>query len=275
MNDKTKDEDKKISKHEFYFETPLYTIIKNEILEENIFEGDVDAFVSGFDTTFNISKNNIDSYGKPILFNPYPAALSVIHEKWSHNIIFVTLKCVRKKIVKLRFFIYQDEEKTIKIGQHPSLADIQFSEIDRKYNKFLSKEEIKEFKRAIGLVAHGTGVGSFVYLRRIFENLIYNEFNKHEKDVDIIKKDFSKKRMEEKVEILKEYLPSHLIEMKTLYSILSKGIHKLSEEECLKYFSILKLAIELILDQKIEIEKKEKKDKEVKKQLQIIKQKIK
>jgi len=41
MNDKIKDENKKISKHNFYFETPLYTIIKNEILEENIFEGDV------------------------------------------------------------------------------------------------------------------------------------------------------------------------------------------------------------------------------------------
>jgi hypothetical protein len=58
--------------------------------------------------------------------------------------------------------------------------------------------------------------------------------------------------MEDKVEILKEFLPSQLVEAKSIYGILGKGVHELTEEECLKYFPPLKLSIELILNQKIE-----------------------
>ena len=42
----------------------------------------------------------------------------------------------------------------------------------KKYRKILGKEKYGEFGRAVGLYTHGIGIGSYVYLRRIFENLI-------------------------------------------------------------------------------------------------------
>jgi hypothetical protein len=58
--------------------------------------------------------------------------------------------------------------------------------------------------------------------------------------------------MVEKIELLQSYLPPLLIEMKFIYSIMSKGVHSLSEEECLEYFKPLRVGIELILEQKLE-----------------------
>jgi hypothetical protein len=34
------------------------------------------------------------------------------------------------------------------------------------------RKRYKKFTKGLGLAAHGVGIGSFVYLRRIFENLI-------------------------------------------------------------------------------------------------------
>ena len=81
--------------------------------------------------------------------------------------------------------------------------------------------------------------------------------------------------MVDKVELLKNYLPNQLLEMKNVYKVLSKGVHELSEQECLKYFPALKLSIELILEQKIEMEAKRKQDEEVKRQLEEINKEIK
>lgn len=262
MENKKQEEIKIISKHEFYFETPIYDVVQNNELEDNILFGNVDAFSAknGFETTYQIYFEKMDEK---------------YHSKgYFHNFYKTVLTCKRRENDILRFFIYKDNEVTIKFGQCPSLADIQFSEIDKKYNGILPYKDMAEFKRAIGLVSHGIGVGSFVYLRRIFENLIYNTFNNYKQSISVNKEDFLKKRIEEKIEILKEYLPSQLIEMKSVYAILSKGIHELEEEECLRYFPALKLSIELILDQKIEMEIKRKKDIEVKKQIQAINQEL-
>ena len=58
--------------------------------------------------------------------------------------------------------------------------------------------------------------------------------------------------MDQKISKLKAYLPSFLVENKSLYSILGKGIHQLSEDKCLDAFPVIKLGIELILDEKLE-----------------------
>lgn len=47
-------------------------------------------------------------------------------------------------------------------------------------------------------------------------------------------------------------LPDFLVKNRDLYGILSKGIHELSEDECLSYFDPVKAALELILDQALE-----------------------
>ena len=83
------------------------------------------------------------------------------------------------------------------------------------------------------------------------------------------------KRVEEKIGLLKSYLPNFLVENKNLYSILSKGIHSLDEQECLMYFPIMKIGIQLMLDEKIEQMQKDETLKIAKEEIQNITNKLK
>ncbi len=266
-DEETKEEATILSKHDFYFETSLYEVVKLSELEKGAFHGDVDAYSAknSSDTTYSINTEEIDCWDD---WNP--SRTSNVRT----GFFLITLTCKRKNNDVLRFTIFRSKEITMKIGQWPSLADLQFAEIGKKYDGVLPEEDLKNLKKAIGLVAHGAGAGSFVYLRRIFENLIFETFKNNISVISTKEADFKTKRMEDKVEILKEFLPSQLVEMKSIYGILGKGVHELTEEECLKYFSPLKLSIELILDQKIEETKKKQRDADVKKQLQGIHQQL-
>lgn len=256
-----------LSKHDFYFETSLYELVDTNLLEEKPFSGDVDAYSAknSTDTTYSVNMVAVDTW-----------------TEWSDSsyisvgFYLITLKCKRKDNDILRFVVFFNKVKSVamKVGQYPSLADLQFAEIGKKYDKVLPDEDLKNLKKAIGLVAHGAGAGSFVYLRRIFENLIFEAFKVNTSTLNIEESDFKVQRMEEKVETLKLFLPSQLLEMKSIYPILSKGVHELSEEDCLRYFAPLKLSIELILDQKIKNKVEKDRDVEVKKQLQNIHQEL-
>jgi hypothetical protein len=259
--EKDKNTVKKITKHQLYFELPMYEEVQDENLEEDIFKGDVDAYnpIGNFDTTYSITLSRIGDR-----YSDYYSYYSVI------------LTCKRNGSDKLRFFLFNNPEndKWVKVGQFPSLADLQFSEIGKKYNKLLPRDDLQEFKKAIGLAAHGVGAGSFVYLRRIFENLINETFDEHKKIIRIPEEEFRLKKMSEKVESIKQYLPSQLVEMKSVYGVLSSGVHELTEQQCLAYFPALRLSIELILDQKIDMDTKKKRDDSVKKEISEISQKI-
>lgn len=71
----------------------------------------------------------------------------------------------------LDYIVLAYGNKLKKIGQFPSVADLIFPEL-KEYRKVMTEEDGKEFKRAVGLFASGIGIGSFVYLRRIFECII-------------------------------------------------------------------------------------------------------
>jgi len=243
-----KEEHKTISRHEFYFETPLYDVIAITQFEDDIHSGDIDAYSAKneIDTTYTVRSIEVGGYSFEGFYK-------------------ITLTCKRKSNDVLRFFVYDNDEMVVKLGQLPSLADLQYAEIGKKYDKILSGQDLHDLKKAIGLMAHGAGAGSLVYLRRIFENIIWNTYNNHKSTLGIIEPEFLKKRMDEKVDFLKDFLPSQLVEMKGIYGILSKGVHELSEKECLAYFPALKLSIILILDQKIEEDVRQKKNSDTKK----------
>ena len=245
---------------EFIFNTPLYHRIKGEeedtLLQE--LEGDlrVDGYNSqrGIDSTYTISsklqcRNNYGSYSLRHIPFEYP-------EVW-----FMTLKCGRYGDT-LDLILYFDEadHSIQKVGQYPSIADIHIAQI-KQYNKVLPKEDLKEFTRAIGLAANGVGIGSFVYLRRIFENLIFEAYNTAKNNGAIDEEKFKRLRIDERIKELKHYLPNTLVEIAGVYGILSKGIHQLSEEECLAYFDAMRVGIEIILDDKLEQKKREEKRK--------------
>lgn len=160
----------------------------------------------------------------------------------------------------LDYIVLADNKTFRKIGQYPSFADLSFPELDQ-YTKVMSAEDRREFGRAMGLFASGIGAGSYVYLRRILERLLMQaKTNAGENIDDDI---FSSARVGEKITLLKDYLPAMLTSNPAIYGILSKGIHELSERDCIVFFPVLKDCIYMILDEWEDQRKKEEKEKSI------------
>lgn len=250
-----------VTPYDFYFETPLYSVIDNEQFTENILNCEVDAYSAEYDTDTTYDVSSAD-----------------VAESWHHeynNMRRVTLTNKRKDDDILIFFVYSNAEFTVKIGQLPSLASLQTAGISKKYRKQLGQKHYTAFTRAVGLAAHGVGAGSLVYLRRIFADLIDETYVKNKSKLELGDEEYKLLRMDERVTVLSEYLPSQLVEMKAVYGILSAGIHNLDEDECLTLFRPLKLSIELILDQHIKSKEEAAREKAVKAEVAKIQQELK
>lgn len=239
---------------DFFFNTPIYNPITIDTGNYDIFKQIIDKTVAkdfpGYnpfekiDSTFRVTTDLIPG-GSTYLENG--------------GFGTVRIKCKRTDVEFWYYILWQPKQKLLtKVGQYPSVADFHIYEI-KQYTKLLSSEKLKEFTRAIGLAANGVGIGSFVYLRRIFEHLITDAFVKAKYDGAVTEADFQKSRMDEKIDLLHSYLPTFLVDNKTMYSILSLGIHELDEQTCLAHFDTLRVGIEIILDEKLdELRKKEK-----------------
>lgn len=251
---------------EFFFNTPIYT--KINITEENIYDIEkilnIEIDFEGYNPILKTETTyKIYSYTSCNDFNPI---MKFFH---TSGVKYIKVKCKRSDDI-FDFFVKivknKSEHYIVKVGQTPSVADFHISEI-KKYNKILSKEKQSEFTRAIGLAANGVGIGSFVYLRRVFEHLIYETFEICKSEGIVTEEIFNKEKMSEKISLLSSHLPSFLVENKNMYSILSKGIHELDEEVCLQFFDALRVGIEIILDEKLEEFNKKKKMEEAKKKI--------
>ena len=158
----------------------------------------------------------------------------------------LTYRCTRDKGHAILFDLIVTDDKIIKIGQYPSVADLVIPEI-AKYKSVLGTQ-YRELSKAVDLFAHGIGIGSFVYLRRIIEKLVFDKYSEVADRISIPSEEFEHQKFDVKIETLKEFLPNILVENKNVYGIVSKGIHELSEDECLEMFPYVRAGIELILD---------------------------
>lgn len=253
--------------HTYYFELPLYAKVQYSENEENKI----------FDLMW--SEIGINAYNPTIRENTtyfigIPKSKHFVLSVYNGRIT-TDLYCSRTKEIVTVISFLDTKTKTIqKIGQYPSIANFHIAKI-KDYQKVLNPEKIKEFTRAIGLASNGVGIGSFVYLRRIFEHLLENEHQKAKLTDDWNDELYVRSKVVEKIELLKNNLPSFLVENKTLYGILSVGIHSLEENECLQYFETVKIGIELILDEELEKYRKEEKILDAKKKIGIVNQQIK
>ncbi|AUM11217.1 hypothetical protein [Ketobacter alkanivorans] len=130
------------------------------------------------------------------------------------------------------------------------------------------KDSLSELTKGVLLGSHDTAIGGFVYLRRVFEKLIKQAADHAISDGVISEDEFTPLRMNEKISAIREYLPSFIVEHPKLYSLLSKGVHELTEDECSRVFDVIKMSIEMILEQKLEDRNREKRLAEAKKQPQ-------
>ena len=191
--------------------------------------------------------------------------------------------CTKETSHQLSFFILLEENSICKIGQYPSYTDIQKPEL-KKYRNLLG-QFYPELNKAIGLYNSNIGIGSYVYLRRIIEKLVYDAYDNAKADNILDEQTFEYREdstgkkyrngTEEKIKLLKGYLPDLITENAAIYGVVSKGIHELTEEECLGFFPVLKDGIVMILEEVLQKKEKEKAEKNYKKALSLITQKIK
>ncbi|MDM1378174.1 hypothetical protein [Myroides marinus] len=188
------------------------------------------------------------------------------------NLSTITRKfvCVHSKTEPIKHFFsvsYKFENnKIIKVGQYPSINDL--TGLDLKKYKTINNDVYLELNKANGLFSHGVGIGSYTYLRRIIEKYIVNEkytnylksTGKTSEESEALTKNTYFK---DKVTTLKDELSDLLHGNDKIYGFLSKGIHGLSEDECLEVFPILFDSICIILDEEIERIEKEAKKKEL------------
>ena len=152
-------------------------------------------------------KSQLPGYGEPEKKMPYSVIISIEAVcgrggPQSYNGCGATLNIILKK----------DADNIIKIGQHPSIADLEFASLDKGVFKELTKQQRGEFGKAVGLVAHGVGIGSFVYLRRVFENLVSEAHDSAMKEKDWNENLYNRSRMPEKIKLLSNNLPARLVE---------------------------------------------------------------
>ncbi|UTI43256.1 hypothetical protein [Niallia sp. RD1] len=189
------------------------------------------------------------------------------------NTIQLKFHCTSKHKHKMYVIFHLTEDGyLIKTGQYPSIMDFEkFKNLDEIFGK--DNVSKKDFRTATILKTHNYGVAAFLYLRRIFERLIILKAQTAISEGLLREEDFEKKKMQEKVKQLHELgkIPDYLNENKTfIYGILSKGLHQLTEKDCLANYEPLKEAILIILKENSDLEKREKIKKETSKKLNSI-----
>ena len=142
-----------------------------------------------------------------------------------------------------------------KIGQNPSMLTVKGFDFD-KYKKELEVlNAYEDYKKADLSYADYFYVGSFAYLRRIFEKML-DEYTKGKALVD--------NHVDTKINVAKEKFDPRIRDLlKNMYGILSASIHELDEETSKDYYISLKAIIDIQLECLKTEKDKEKQSKEL------------
>ncbi|SDP72982.1 hypothetical protein [Clostridium gasigenes] len=185
-------------------------------------------------------------------------------------------------IYKLELQYGENEEKKLilqKIGQDPSNIEFHNHNIRDKYSKYKNYKNIKsDLNKAVISYENNFAVGGFLYLRRVLEKIVDYKYEEVKCNINVdnqARYEEKKVKFIEKIDILKAELPEHLTENTYIYSILSAGVHSLTEEECSEYFSVVEKSVYFILDELLQLQKRNKLNKKIQKDLNIINSKIK
>lgn len=226
--------------------------------------------------------NNNDAIN---MYNPKLNDKVITYEKSDYSSLSSNSSSITIYEINSRFFIFKklecptcDEKLTIiflyekncitKVYQSFISDIIKDEDIQQfKKMKLLNEDDLKELNNANKCKKLGMNIASFVYMRRIFENMLQRIYEAHQSEVTI--KDPSKKFtdlfVKDKVKLLKPYLPILMNEEVSsdkyikLYKLLSEGIHKLNEDICESLYNIIKELLLMILEKEMQ-EKKNKKN---------------
>ncbi|OFW41482.1 MAG: hypothetical protein A3J28_16435 [Acidobacteria bacterium RIFCSPLOWO2_12_FULL_60_22] len=143
-----------------------------------------------------------------------------------------------------------------KFGQWPA----QSIEPSREVAKELTAPVLDIFKKGLTSLSHGFGLGALAYFRRVVEDAsaelinLFAEKAKAEGDEEAekaIRAAMETRRMEDRLKVASEALPATLRPgganpLAVLYAHYSRGIHGLSDDECLEVARQLHFALDYI-----------------------------
>jgi hypothetical protein len=200
---------------DFIFKTPLYEVIYWKEDDESEDENDTDYSFEG-ETEKELLIQNIVCFEEKVDGYCVECAKETTYKRVDKvtptydiarlmsvsRTMGMIYSCSRNDNHKIELFYktFPNQKCLVKIGQIPSLASL-IKGNSNKYRKILGGQ-FAEYSKAIGLVSHGIGIGSFVYLRRIFENLIEDAHLRSLQDGTLNEEDYIKSRMNEKIILL-------------------------------------------------------------------------
>lgn len=229
---------------------PLYTtiltdsdvgfLVSSRLREANIGNFDYYCIECKRETPFVIRSRLVKSAGGGMM----PG--QTLDYKLLPDVFGVVAVCQRSSHV-YNYVFRETDQRLVKIGQLPSMADIAFGEL-RHIDASLNDADRKELGTALGLFGHGAALGGFAYLRRVFERMIDRA---HQRKIDSggEVQGFDAMKMHEKIAALKTELPSRVVANSKVFSILSLGLHELTEEKCTVIFPLMKAMIFQMLEQ--------------------------
>ncbi|MEZ0316463.1 MAG: hypothetical protein ACAH10_06185 [Methylophilaceae bacterium] len=168
---------------------------------------------------------------------------------WLQKKFSKELSCKRAEH-KVTFHFQIEDDKLLKVGQYPSIAEINFGDA-LEFAKALGNERAWELNKAIELASGGSGLGAYIYLKKVFESLLADAHQKAILNKTWDDALYPSAAVADKVKLLAKYLPSFLIEHQEHYSILDRSLHELSDKECLNNFNALKTAILVMADERL------------------------
>ena len=249
---------KKISLLEFLEETPLYTKCSVELpdkLEE------INLSINKFcpeckeKRTFILGNKYIPQIDYFSLVN-ITRTLRTIEPNCTVFLYYVCGSC-RKFNRSFSFFVGENKEYIQKIGQYPA-----FDITIEKHLREMLGEYTDFYQRGLICEYNSYGIGAFVYYRRIIEEIIGNLLNsipelmtgeEKQKYEEALEKVKNTKQTQEKIKLIKDLLPSILMPegfnpFKTIYDMLSKGIHSKTDEECLDYSRAIRKSLIFLVE---------------------------
>ena len=210
-----------------------------------------DAFCVGCERSSIFSSFGDADAKKIISYSPPPVTLGARQGAHSRPEIAIapysrTFFCFRDRSHRITVHLQINAKTIEKIGQYPSIASMAQPEL-QKFKKLLGVERLQEMKKAYGLFSHGVGAGSLIYLRRVLERIVELARAEMSATEGEVPSDFDEKRFEEKLRLLKAFVPEAFYANRKLYALISAGLHALTEKDCLDIFPVAAHGIDLAL----------------------------
>lgn len=177
----------------------------------------------------------------------------VVPDFWGHTKFSKTIQCTRA-LHEIDFYFHVDDQTLYKVGQYPSQLEIAKGNFEH-YLYVLDKLHLECLNKGLELATYGTGIGSYIYVRKVFEYLIELIHLKAKELPGWDEQKFLTSRFLDKTLMLHEHLPGYLKTNSKILQILGKSLQDLEEEECLECFNDLKHSVFIMIEEMV-LEKK-------------------